>query len=301
MIFAHIQRHENEYAIEKMCRILQVSKSGYYKWKQRQHAPETDREADRTEKKRMVSRSFRESRGTYGSPRVHQDLVAWGYTMSVKTVARLMQEQGLRAIPKVAFVTTTDSNHTLKTEPNRLNRDFTAEQPNQVWVTDITYIRTREGWLYLATVMDLFSRKIVGWNIQDHMRTELALDALKMALSSREIPESGLLHHSDRGSQYCAIDYKKVLTNHRCTLSMSRKGDPFDNACIESFHASLKKELVHRTRFRTKAEASHAVTRYIAGYYNRKRRHSTIGHVSPQAFEETYHQAKHDKVDDVAS
>lgn len=267
-----------------MCKILKVSSSGYYKWLNNQNNPQSEREAYRLEIQQKISKSYHESFGTYGSPRVHDDLVEWGYIISQKTVARIMKELGFKAIPKEKFVVTTDSNHDLNIYPNVLNRQFNVEEPNQAWVSDITYIWTLEGWVYLSSVMDLYSRKIVGWSLDSHMKKELPIQALKMAIHSRQ-PGTGLIHHSDRGSQYCSHDYIDILKEKEMKISMSRKGDPYDNACIESFHATIKKELVYRTRFNTRFEAIKAINFYIGNFYNEKRKHSRLGYTSPNKFE----------------
>jgi putative transposase len=188
-------------------------------------------------------------------------------------------------------VVTTDSNHDLNIYPNLLNRQFSVEEPNQVWVSDITYIWTLEGWVYLSSVMDLFSRKIVGWSLASHMKKELPIEALKMAIISRQ-PGVGLIHHSDRGSQYCSHDYIDILKEKEMQISMSRKGDPYDNACIESFHATIKKDLIYRKRFITREEAIKAINFYIGNFYNEKRKHSTLGNTSPNKFER-----KHQKIE----
>jgi putative transposase len=274
-----------------MCEVLEVSPSGFYKWLRNQSEPRSEKEAYKDEIKQKISKSFHESMGTYGSPRVHDDLVEWGYCISKKTVARRMKELGLTATPKEKFVVTTDSNHNLNVYPNLVKREFNVEEPNKVWVADITYIWTLEGWLYLASIMDLFPRKIVGWSIGSTMKKELTLQALNMAIISRQ-PPKGLIHHSDRGSQYCSNDYIDVLNGHEMQISMSKKGDPYDNACIESFHATIKKDLIYRRRFTTKAEAIKAINFYISSFYNEKRKHSTLGNCSPNRFENKYYQSE---------
>lgn len=263
--------------------MLRVSKSGYYNWLKNQDREPTEREIKREGLKQKVNQFFHESFGTYGSPRIHKDLVAAGYVVSEKTVARLMNELGLRAVPKERYVVTTDSNHNYNIYPNLLDQNFKVEEPNTAWVTDITYVWTIEGWLYLASIIDLYSRKVIGWSMADHMRTELTLKALKMALVTRK-PNEGLIHHSDRGSQYCANEYIETLNEIEADISMSRTGNPYDNACMESFHASMKKEFVYRYRFETKEQAKKGITSYMH-FYNEKRRHSTIGYVSPNQFE----------------
>jgi putative transposase len=267
-----------------MCQVLKVSPSGYYKWLKLQSSPPSEKALYRAEIQQKISKSFHESFGTYGSPRVHDDLLDWGYMISQKTVARMMNEMGLKATQQEKFVVTTDSNHELTIYPNKLNRQFNVEEPNKVWVTDITYIWTLEGWVYLASVMDLFSRKIVGWSLADHMKKELAIKALNMAIIQRQ-PGKELLHHSDRGSQYCSRDYINILKEQEMNISMSKKGDPYDNACIESFHATLKKDLIYRRRFKTRVEAIKAINYYISSFYNERRKHSTLGNLSPNQFE----------------
>lgn len=283
------------YSIVRMCKVLGVSKSGYYKWLGNQNNPTAKKKAYRKEIQRKISKSFHESQGTYGSPRVHHDLVEWGCTISRKTVARLMKEMGFSAKQKEKYVVTTDSNHDLPIYPNLVKRQFNVKHPNQIWVTDITYIRTLEGWVYLSSVMDLFSRKIVGWSMDSNMKKELSIQSLNMAIVSRQ-PGEGLIHHSDRGSQYCSIDYTDILKAKKMQISMSKKGDPYDNACIESFHSTIKKDLIYRRRFKTRAEAIQAINYYISGIYNERRKHSTLGYCSPNQFERKYQQRKSENI-----
>ena len=264
--------------------MLGASKSGYYNWLSNQEREPTEREKRREKLKRKISQSFHESFGTYGSPRIHDDLVEAGYVVSMKTVARLMKEMGLRATPKERYVVTTDSNHNYDIYPNLLDQNFKVDEPSQVWVTDITYVWTLEGWLYLASVIDLYSRKVIGWALADHMRKELALNALNMAVTTRQ-PREGLIHHSDRGSQYCSNEYIDRLNDVEAEISMSRTGNPYDNACMESFHATIKKDLIYRRRFKTKLQAEKAITNYIMRFYNEKRKHSTLGYYSPNNYE----------------
>lgn len=287
MIFHFIHNHLDEHTVVKMCEVLKVSPSGYYKWRSKLNATPNERAAEKKEVEQKISKSFHESFGTYGSPRIHDDLVEWGYTLSLKTVARYMKELGLRATPTQKYLTTTDSNHSYTIYPNLVNRQFEVSLPDQIWVADITYIWTDEGWLYLASIMDLFSRKIIAWDVADHLRKELPLGVLKRALETRN-PSENLIHHSDRGSQYCSNDYTDLLKEHEVQISMSRKGDPYDNACIESFHATIKKELVYRNRFTTRTEAQKAVSSYIDTFYNARRKHSTLGYFSPNKFERNY-------------
>jgi putative transposase len=289
VIYRFIQAHSDEHAVAKMCKVLEVSSSGYYKWVKNLNSPLSEKEIYRLELQQKISKSYHESFGTYGSPRVHSDLLDWGYIVSLKTVARIMKEMGLKAIPPEKFVVTTDSNHDLNIYPNLLDRQFDVKEPNQSWVADITYIWTLEGWVYLSSVMDLYSRKIVGWSMASHMKKELSIQALHMAIVSRQ-PGEGLIHHSDRGSQYCSHDYTDILKEQKMQISMSKKGDPYDNACIESFHATIKKELIYRRRFNTRAEAIKAINNYISGFYNERRKHSTLGNYSPNQFERMHQQ-----------
>ena len=270
-----------------MCEVLKVSKSGFYNWVRNQGGEPSEREVWREELKQQIAKHFHESFGTYGSPRIHDDLVEDGYIVSQKTVARLMREMGLRATPLERYVVTTDSNHDYHIYPNLLNREFQVDEPNKVWVTDITYIWTLEGWVYLASVIDLFSRKVVGWAQAAYMKKKLILSSLRMAITTRN-PGKGLLHHSDRGAQYCSNDYIGVLQENKMKISMSRKGNPYDNACIESFHATIKKDLIYRRRFTTRAEAMKAVNHYIGYFYNERRKHSTLGYCSPNQYERLY-------------
>ncbi|WP_409305998.1 IS3 family transposase [Peribacillus sp. SCS-155] len=276
--------HRDEHTVVMMCKVLKVSKSGYYKWIDNKDRVDLEREAYKKEIQQKIKKSYYESEGTYGSPRVHHDLIEWGYTISKKTVARIMKDLGLRAIPEERFVVTTDSNHDLRLYPNLLNQEFRAQARDRIWVADITYIWTLEGWVYLSTVMDLFSRKIVGWSMDSHMKKELPLQALNMALLTRQ-PTKELIHHSDRGSQYCSNQYVERLQELNVKISMSRKGNPYDNACIESFHATIKKELIYRRRFKSRAEATKAINYYISSFYNQRRKHSTLGFCSPNQFE----------------
>lgn len=298
MKYEFINTHQDEFSIVRMCEVLGVSRSGYYKWLETKNEGPTQRETYYKKVKQKIKKSFHESYGTYGSPRVYDDLIEWNYVISEKKVARLMHEMGLRATPEVKYVNTTDSNHDLHVYPNLLNQEFNVEEPNRVWVADITYVWTLEGWLYLSSIMDLFSRKIVGWSMADHMRTELVLTSLNMALVTRQPQE--LIHHSDRGSQYCSNDYIGVLTdenkNYKIDISMSRSGNPYDNACIESFHATIKKDLIHRRRFKTRAEARKAINHYISSFYNERRKHSTLGNCSPNNFEKKYQLNKQEEL-----
>jgi transposase InsO family protein len=223
----------------------------------------------------------------YGSPRIHAELVARGHDCCVNTVAKLMREAGIAAKTARKFrCTTTDSDHDLPVAENLLDRQFDAAAPNESWVADITYIPTREGWLYLAAVEDLYSRRVVGWAMDEHMESRLVVDALAMAVQ-RRLPDEGLLAHSDRGSQYASEHYQRLLAKHGIQCSMSRRADCWDNAPMESFFASLKKELVHDADFATRLEARAAIFEYIEVFYNNQRRHSSLGYVSPAEYEQS--------------
>jgi transposase InsO family protein len=228
-----------------------------------------------------------ESDKRYGSPRIHAELKAQGMSVNHKRVERIMRQEGIRVTTRQRFVVTTDSDHDLPIAPNLLEQDFTTSAPNQVWVSDITYIPTDEGWLFLAGTIDLYSRKVVGWAMDRRMDAGLVLKALDMAIKDRA-PASGLIHHSDRGSQYASADFRTALADAGMVASMSRKACCYDNAVMESFWHSLKVELVHRHHFTTRAEAASAIFAYIVGWYNRIRRHSTLGYQSPEAFEQTH-------------
>ena len=230
-----------------------------------------------------------ESRGTYGSPRVLDDLKEGGFEVGRRRVARLMAEEGITGTPPKPFKRTTDSKHDHDIADNILDREFSVDAPDTAWATDITYVHTWEGWMYLAVVVDLFSRRIVGWAMATHMRTELVLGALEMALG-RRAPALGMLHHSDRGSQYASHDYRDALRKNNIVCSMSRKGDCWDNAVVESFFATLKKELIHRRPWGTVRAVREAIVEYIEVFYNRKRKHSTLGYLSPAAFESKHEQ-----------
>ena len=266
------------------CKVLRVSRSGYYAWRIRPVSRRQHRRADLVHRIRTV---HQETRRVYGSPRVYRALKAAGQDVCENTVAKIMREEGLRAKGARRFVPrTTDSAHDRPVAPNVLDRQFAAAEPNGKWVGDITYIPTDEGWLYLAGVMDLFSRKIVGCSMKDHLGAELAIAAMKMGLARRQPPD-GLLHHSDRGVQYACDDYQGLLACHGITVSMSGKGDCYDNAVMESFWSTLKGELVHHEHYRTRDEARQSIFEYIEVFYNRERLHSSLGYLSPEAFEAT--------------
>jgi len=282
MKYQFIADHRQEFEIRAMCRVLKVSRSGYYAWCQR---PVSEREMANQKLTEQIEEIHQESRQTYGSPRIHAELADQGVQCGHNRVARLMRQAGLRAKQKRKFkVTTTDSTHNYPVAPNRLDQDFQASRPNEKWAGDITYIATAEGWLYLAAVMDLYSRRIVGWAMGDTLARSLPLAALQMALETRQ-PPPGLLHHSDRGSQYASEDYQAVLTKYQIQGSMSRAGNCYDNAPIESFFGTLKTELVHHRHYATRAEAKTDIFEYIEVFYNRFRRHSALDNLCPVVFE----------------
>jgi len=280
--FAFIRDHLQEYPADLSCDVLEVSRSGYYAWRKRPMSARRQRHQALAAK---VQAAHVESRRTYGSPRVYRELKAKKQVVSENTVAKIMQEIGLRAKAKRKFVPrTTDSAHGQPIAPNRLDRQFAPAEPDRTWACDITYIPTDEGWLYLAGVIDVGSRRIVGWSMADHMRTELVSDAMEMALARRRPPE-GLLHHSDRGVQYASDAYQALLQSSQIAVSMSGKGDCWDNAVMESFSATLKTELVHHEHYATREQARQSIFEYIEVFYNRQRIHSSLGYVSPEAFE----------------
>ncbi len=265
-----------------MCDVLEVSRSGYYAWLRRQPGRRRRRAAELTDEIRQVHAA---SRQTYGSPRVHRALQARGVACSENTVAKLMRQCGIRSKRSRKFrVATTDSRHGHPLAANTLNREFARPGMNQAWVADITYIPTRGGWLYLAAILDLCSRKIVGWATATHLRAELVAAALRRALGQRTL-NGPLLHHSDRGVQYACDDYQALLAAQQIDVSMSRTGNCYDNAVMESFFSTLKQELVHHADYATPAEARQALFEYIEVFYNRQRLHSALNYVSPHTFE----------------
>ena len=283
MRFAFIEEYRARWPITVQCEVLEVSRSGFYAWRVREPSETELRRAALTEKIQAVHQA---SRQTYGSPRVHAELLAQGQRCNRKTVEKCMRNAGVRAKSYRKFrVSTTDSNHPHPIAPNIVDRDFEPSQRNETWTADITYIPTQEGWLYLAVVEDLFTRKIVGWSMSGSMESRLVVDALEMAVQ-RELPGDGLVAHSDRGVQYASEHYQELLTKHDITCSMSRKGNCWDNAPMESFFATLKKELVHHETYRTHAEARQSLFEYIEVFYNRTRRHSALGFKSPAQFAE---------------
>jgi putative transposase len=282
MSFRFIEDHRDTYPVRLMCAVLEVSPAGYYAWRER---PVSPRAASNSTLLAEIRQVHHDSGQRYGSPRVHAALRTQGRDASRGRIERLMRRYGIRAImARPRRVRTTDSRHDLPIAPNLIARDFTAAAPNRVWLADITYIPTAEGWLYLAAVMDLFSRKIVGWAMHDHMRVELVSSALTMAVRQQR-PGTGLIHHSDRGVQYASHEYRAALAAAGVTASMSRKADCYDNAPMESFFHTLKTELVHHHQYQTCAEAQRDIFAFIEGFYNRTRLHSAIGYIAPTEME----------------
>ena len=282
MRFRLIEDHRDAWPVRVMCDALSVSPSGYYAWRSR---PESPRKIANRELLVDIRRVYRQHRERYGAPRIHAELRAEGHTLSRKRVARVMRQHGIRArAPRRYRVCTTDSKHSLPVAENLLDQNFVAERPDQVWLADITYIPTGEGWLYLAVILDLFTRKVVGWAMRDHMRAELTIAALTMAIQRRR-PRAGLVHHSDRGSQYAAGDYRDILRTAAIVQSMSRKGNCWDNAPIESFFGTLKTELVHQREYPDRDAARRDLFAYVEAYYNRRRLHSAIGYITPEQAE----------------
>ena len=268
-----------------ICEVLDVSRSGYYAWRSRPESKRCRRQRELVAEIRNIHAD--RDMSSYGSPRVYQELLARGKNSSENTVAKLMRKHGLAARMRRKYRVTTDSNHALPAAENRLNREFQQEEPDRVWLADITYIWTQEGWLYLAAVLDVHSRKVVGWSMSRRMRTSLVMNALQMALG-RRCPDKAkaLLHHSDRGSQYASQAYRDLLREHNITCSMSRKANCWDNAMMESFFATLKKELIHHESYPTRESARQSVFEYIELFYNPRRRHSALGYLSPEQYEQ---------------
>jgi transposase InsO family protein len=280
--YKFIVAHREEFEIKVMCRVLGVSRSGYYAWLKR---PTRARKMADQRLQQQIKDIYQHSRQSYGSPRIRAELADQGIQCSRKRVARLMRQANLRAKQRGKFkVITTDSAHPYPVARNLLAQDFRVSRPNEKWLGDITYIPTAQGWLYLAVILDLYSRRIVGWAMSDSLERHLVIAALQMAIVRRQ-PPPGLLHHSDRGSQYASDDYQALLTYHHFQVSMSRKGNCYDNAPMESFFATLKTELIHHCHYHTKTEAKPAVFEYIEVFYNRLRRHSALDYQSPVTFE----------------
>lgn len=281
MKYAVIRQYEGQHTISLMCRALVVSRTGYLSWRSRKPS---HREQKNRQLGLVVNELFHGEKGRAGAPRILRALRNQGITVSKQRVANSLKKQGLIAKAGRKFKATTNSKHNLPVAPNLLEQNFHADAPNQKWVSDITYIETREGWLYLAVVLDLYSRLVVGWSMSERMNKALVMDALKMALWRRKMPR-GVIVHSDRGSQYCSHAYQQLFKKHGLVCSMSKKGDCYDNAAMESWNHSLKVESIHGQRFETRAEAMAEVFEYINIYYNRQRLHSSLGYLSPEMFE----------------
>jgi len=284
MSYQFIAEHRHEYAITTMCRVLEVSLSGYYAWCKRlpsRHSREDARLAE------QVKTAFQANRGVYGSPRVHAELQAQGITCARKRVARLMRQQGLAARKARHRTITTHSDPEAQVAPNLLQRNFHADEPDTKWVADTTYIWTAEGWLYLAVVLDLFSRMVVGWSMAATQDASLVVQALQMAIARRH-PQAGLLHHSDRGSTYTSQGYQALLREQGMVVSMSHTADCYDNAAMESFFHSFKGECIEGESLQTRAQARGVTFEYIETFYNRTRRHSTLQYLSPFAYEQVW-------------
>jgi putative transposase len=282
MKYGFIEKHASQHSVVRMCEALGVSRGGYYSWLSR---PESQRAREDRQLLLRIRAAFRENRGSYGSPRIQAELREEGIGCGRHRIARLMRQERLQARPKRRFKSTTQSAHTHEVAANELQRQFQVAVPDTCWAGDITYIWTQEGWLYLAVLLDLCSRRIVGWAVSDRLTEDLTLKALDQALAHRR-PSAGLLHHSDRGSQYAARRYRKRLASHGLRASMSRRGDCWDNAMVESFFSSLKAELFAGRRWpETREQARRELFDYIEIFYNRKRRHSALGYLSPSRFE----------------
>jgi putative transposase len=275
-----IDQLKQEFPVSELCRVLGVSRSGYYAWRKR---PMSQQRQRREQWATEIREIHRQSRQNYGSPRVYEELKSRGMPCSKNTVAKIMRTEGIRAKTKKRFKATTNSKHNRPVAENVLDRKFQPAEAKQAWTADITYVLTREGWLYLAAVEDLRTRKIVGWSMSPRMTSDLVVDALRMAID-RELPGQGLIAHSDRGSQYASEAYQRLLQENEITCSMSRQGNCWDNAPMESFFATLKKELVHHEDYQTRDEARSSIFEYIEVFYNRRRRHSAIGYLTPEQF-----------------
>jgi len=281
MKYWFIDQHRSSHGVQKMCRVIEASRSGYYRWKKQ---PQSKRQKENEKILMEIKESHKNSRRTYGSPRVVEDLQAKGMTCGKNRVARLMKVNGIVGKAKKKFKATTDSKHNLPVAENLLKQNFETEKPNTVWTSDITYVWTSEGWLYLAVILDLFSRQVVGWAMSDRLTSDFVVKALYQAIGRRQ-PASGCILHSDRGIQYASAAFRDVLMAYGFIQSMSRKGNCYDNAVTESFFHTLKTEHVYDYRYETRAEARQSIFEYIEMFYNRQRRHSALGYRSPVSFE----------------
>ncbi len=281
MRFAFVEEHRKSVPTERLCRIVDVTPRGYRAWRGR---PASRRQREDMVLLAHIREQYRLSLNSYGRPRMTEELKEIGLSVGHRRVGRLMRQNGISVVRTRKHKVTTDSNHKFNIAPNLLNRNFEADRPNQKWVVDISYIWTREGWLYLAVVLDLHSRRVIGWAVSNRMKRDLAIRALNMAIALRR-PLKGCIHHSDRGSQYCSHDYQKILRLHGFKVSMSGKGNCYDNAAMETFFKTIKAELIWRHSWQTRRAVEIAIFQYINGFYNPRRRHSALGWKSPLAFE----------------
>ncbi len=281
MRFAFIDQYRGGLTQVELCRLLQVTDRGYRAWRSR---PISRRQRDDMVLLAHIREQHRLSLHSYGRPRMTEELKDLGFSVGQRRVGRLMKNNNINVIRNRKYKVTTDSAHNLNIAPNLLDREFHADHPNQKWVGDISYIWTREGWLYLAVIIDLYSRRVVSWAVSNRMKKDLAIRALNMAIALRK-PPKGCMHHTDRGSQYCSHDYQKILRKHGFKVSMSGKGNCYDNSVAETFFKTLKAELIWRHTWHTRRQAETALFQYINGFYNARRRHSTLGGKSPLAFE----------------
>ena len=281
MKFMFIDKYRSKFRVEKMCKLLSVSRSGYYSWLNR---PESNRTLKNRDILKLIKLVYEDSRSVYGSPRITSELHSRGFCCSENRVARLMRLNSIRAKSKRKFKVTTNSNHGLPVAKNHVKQNFTAQKPNRLWTSDITYIWTTEGWLYLAVVLDVFSRAIVGWATSSRATKELVTRAIKNAFIQRNVT-SGLIFHSDRGSQFASLDVKELLKQKQITQSMSAKGNCYDNAITESFFSTLKTEHIFFQKYQTRHQAHSSIFDYIEIFYNRKRKHSAINYMAPFEFE----------------
>jgi putative transposase len=286
MKYEFMNNHKDEFSIEKMSKMFNISRSSYYQFIQGEPSKRSLEDERLLEKIKAI---HKESRQTYGSPRIHAELLLQGETCSRKRVSKIMKKAGIVAKMKKRFKVTTRANPKAIPAPNLLQQDFTAEKPNQRWVADFTYVATQEGWLYVATVLDLFSRRIVGLAMSDRMTADLVCNALQQALTHRQ-PPANLIHHSDRGYQYTSNDFQSLLKKHHIIASMSGVGNCYDNAAQESFYHTLKTEHVYFEFYRTREQAMESIFEYVEVFYNRKRSHSTLGYLSPDMFEQQWYQ-----------
>ena len=285
MKYEFIERERSVFSVERMCLALKVSRSGFYGWKREKDSGKRVKEDLKLLE--MIQKSYKESRGTYGSPRMTRELREKGMACGKNRIARLMKQNNIMAKTRRKFKATTQSKHPFPVAPNLLNRNFKASAPNRVWLSDLTYIWTEEGWLYLAVILDVFNRQIVGWGMGDRLTADLVLRAFNQAVGMRH-PASGLIFHSDRGVQYACSEFRKVLQENKMIQSMSGKGNCYDNAMMESFFHTLKTELIYFKKYQTRIEAKGEIFEYIGVFYNRIRRHSSLGYQSPLAFEQQY-------------